>query len=747
MTKHAPPFLLACLLGLSPALAKDAYSGTVLGPDREPVAGVVLSLRDSYRESVRAKATVKTDAKGRFTISKAWLSEQLPDWVNSVSVIARDPKGRFAPAKGYFSRSYAGDFEREHELRLQKGVAVELQVVDEAGVPLAGARVDALDGDGWVGRSVHEPLTSDAQGRVRFGVTHLPQTYVATLAGRQAVRLTVDEDAGGKGTIKLPAGLTQQGRVLDAAGKPIANAVVGVNRGTDTIGLLAPERWLEGRLCQDAYRAHHGQDPYAGDPGGRPRDDYFGTELALAITDAEGKFTLAGLDASKRKLMALHQTQGTTVLEFTPGKDLELRLPVGTTLKGSAKLPDGSPSQGVVEAASAMGPAYRVAKVAPDGTYLVEGLVSRTYAVRLSDNEEAATAFVSVGGAPISDCVLGGGGAVRGAVAGLPSEGFMSVTLLLVSGDGKFPHAYETGVREGKSYRFAQVRPGTYQVLLFEEESKPDNLLGTVEVKAGQAEVSLDVTIPARYVAGEKERQKKNLERMGLDSSILDEIEENKAKRKAAAEAEAAKPKPDFALAEGLEKFLDGIVELEPEDRLTIEYISIKKKTLQDFRWKGLSAGPGEYGGFSLSAKPRAVGRFEHVIGFQGDFKIALTLEVLGASKRSLCALVLNKKLAVSWGQQICRAKNLKPFRGRPLGLGSLKAGESLEVVIEVKGSELTVKAGGEVVDQRSCKASELEDLGFGLVLRDARVGINDLELVGTVDRSRLPKALRKKKR
>jgi len=750
--KHAPllwTLLALALLVASPALGQDAYAGKVIDPAGKPVGGVVLELRDAYQESVRAKTTVKTGPQGKFSISKDWIGQNLPAWVKSINVIARDPSGRFAPGSGGLILSYEGHFDGNQTIRLANGVAVELKVVDEAGAPLAGVLVHPLDREGWVRRSEHDPLTTDASGRVRFGATALPQTYVATLPGRQAVRLTVSESAGGKGTLTLPPGLTQSGRVLDSQGKPLANAVVAINRGTDTQGLLAPERWLEGRLCQDAYRAHYKEDPYAQDPGGRPRDDYFGTELALAITDAEGKFTLEGLDGSKRKLMALHQTHATQVLEITPGKDLEIRLPLGTTISGTALRADHSASTGAVAAASAMGPAYRLAKVKPDGTYLLEGLSNRTYAVKVSDNGDAATAFVSVTGNPVSDCVLGGGATVTGAVAGIPSEGAMSVILLLVSSDGKSPHAYETSAAScDRPYRFAGVRPGTYKLMLFEEERKPDNLLGEIEVKAGQQEASLNVTIPARYVAGEKERRKKNLERMGIDPSILDEIEKNKAEAKARADA-PPEPKADPVLAERLDDLLQGTPDLEARDKLSIDYISIKAETLRDFRWKGLDAAPGEYGsGITFSAKPRSLGRLQHVIGFKGDFKISFDLELLGGSKRSLCAITLNKKLAVAWGQQICKAKNLKPYRGKPRGMGALKADAPLEeVVIEVKGTSLSVSIGGQVVDQRTCKESELEDLTFGVVLRDARINLSGLSLEGTVDRDRLPKDTKRGKR
>ncbi|MBL4847354.1 MAG: carboxypeptidase regulatory-like domain-containing protein [Planctomycetes bacterium] len=739
--------LAMALLGASPALGQDAYAGKVVDPKGKPVAGVVLELRDAYQESVRAKATVRTNSQGKFSISKDWLSKNLPEWVKSISVIARDPSGRFAPGKDGLSRLYAGDFEGDETIRLSEGVKVELQVVDEAGDPLAGARVHALDRGGWVGRSAHDPLTADAAGRVRFGVTKLPQTYVASVPGRQVARLTVAKGSGGKGTLILRPGLTQSGRVLDSQGKPLANAVVAINRGTDTGGLISAERWLEGRLCQDAYRAHHKDDPYAQDPGGRPRDDYFGTELVLAITDAEGKFVLKGLDGTKRKLMALHQTHSTQVLEITPGKDLEIRLLLGITISGVAQRPDRSASIGAVEAASAMGPAYRIAKVQPDGTYLLEGLTNRTYAVRVSDNDDAATAFVSVNGTPLSDCVLGGGTAVTGAVSGIPSEGFMRVILLLVSTDGKSPHAYETSAGgSGRPYRFGGVRPGTYKVMLFEEKSNPDNLLGEIKVKEGQLKASFGVKIPARYVAGEKERRKKNLERMGIDPSILDDIEKSKAEAKARADA-PKEPEADRELAKQLDDLLEGSTDLDAKDLLSIHYLSIKPETLGDFRWKGLSAAPGEYGaGIAISAKPRSLGRLEHLIGFKGDFKISFDLELLGGSKRSLCAITLNKNIAVAWGQQICKAKNLKPYRGKPRGMGILTADSPLEeVVIQVKGSTLTVSIGGSVVDQRTFKKGELEDLTFGIVLRDAKVSLSGLTFEGTVDRDRLPKAKKKR--
>lgn len=744
--KHALLFLALLAASASSALAEDTFRGKVVGPKGEPVAGVLIELRHAYQESVRAKAQVRTDAKGQFAITKTWLGANLPDWVTSVSLVARDPRGTFAPGSGYFFRDQESSYQREEVIRLSAGVRVRVRVVDEAGAPLKGAIVHALYNAGWVGRSTHDPLTTDASGAVQFGVTALPQTYAAYVPGRQRAKVEATKDSAGKVTLTLKPGLTISGRVLDSQGQALKNAVVGINRGEDTTGLLKPERWLEGRLCLDAYRAHYGTDPFQNDPAGRPRDDYFGPDLSFAITDAEGKFTLEGLDSSKRKLMALHATHATQVLEVAPGApDLELRLAPGLTITGRALRQDESASIGAVEAATPMGPAIRVAKVQPDGTYLLAGLSNRAYDLRVTDHERQAGSMVTLTGQPLSDCNLGGGASVGGPISGLPPGESLSLTLWLVAKDGKVPSSYRITTFGSSKYEFGGVRPGSYRVVIHEDEVKPHDLLGEVEVKAGQPQTVFPIKVPAAYVAGEKARQRKRLQEMGIDPSILDDIEKRKAER---AKPKPKEPEADRALAKRLESLLDGTTDLEVKDVLTVSYISIEKETLEDFRWKGLDAVPGEYGGgITLAAKARSLGRIEHLITFRDDFEFSFTLELLGGSKRSLCAVVLNKKVAVSWGQQICKGKTLKPFKGKPRGMGSLAVEKPLEVKLRARKGTLSVLVNDAVVDQRAFSKDELKRVSFGVILRDAKVNFTGLSLKGTVDRERLPKAKNGKRR
>ena len=116
--------------------------------------------------------------------------------------------------------------------------------------------------------------------------------------------------------------------------------------------------------------------------------------------------TLVGLAPEQRRLLALHATQ---TLEVAPGKDVEVRLTLGSTIRGVARRPDGSASLGVVEAATPLAPIFRVAKAEADGTYLLEGLARRSYELRISDNGQASALIVSVTGPTLTGCDAGRG--------------------------------------------------------------------------------------------------------------------------------------------------------------------------------------------------------------------------------------------------------------------------------------------------------------------------------------------------
>lgn len=215
----------------------------------------------------------------------------------------------------------------EKTIVLRGAIDVTGKVADEAGEGVAGATVSVRLG--LAGAGAPEPVTkSGADGRFTLSVPSHAGTYVEVTARKEGlgsssanVQLKASTAApgappGGGGEVVLTLGKASSvaGTVLDADGRPAADAVV----------------------------------VYANTAGSR------GMGEVSARTDAEGRFALdlpPGMSRDGRYGLAAYAPgKGLGVLQFTPAKTPNpvVRLLGAGTVVGTVKGPDGAPAEGAV---------------------------------------------------------------------------------------------------------------------------------------------------------------------------------------------------------------------------------------------------------------------------------------------------------------------------------------------------------------------------------------------------------------
>ncbi len=191
-------------------------SGIVRGPDKKPLAGVLVRWGcEQYVDSIQAR----TDKDGRFRLT-------VPDKVNMLAVL---PK-RFPPQ---FPRVAVGG-DQKIEVQLQTGRTARGQVLDEDGKPIKGVQAIAViaspdprvGGTLWLTESA---VRTDVAGQ--FEIQGVPESGAAfdfVKPGMSDVR-NQQLDANNTLIVKMSYGGAIKGRVVDRDGKPIRNFRVLVN--------------------------------------------------------------------------------------------------------------------------------------------------------------------------------------------------------------------------------------------------------------------------------------------------------------------------------------------------------------------------------------------------------------------------------------------------------------------------------------------------------------------------------------
>ncbi|MGC8640665.1 MAG: sigma-70 family RNA polymerase sigma factor [Isosphaeraceae bacterium] len=197
--------------------------GVVKSRDGKPVAGakvIVMATAPDRTHGVQLKAT--TDAQGR------WRSDEMPRGWGDARVCVTHPDYVSTLIERDVRISSAFDLKaRRAETVLDEGVALAGRVLDDQGRPLAGAAV-ALGSDRRIGNPGYPTISTDAQGRFRFG--HIPegtQTVTVQAPGHAPALADVVVAPGMKPVeFRLGPGHLLRGRVVNKEGKPLDGVTV-----------------------------------------------------------------------------------------------------------------------------------------------------------------------------------------------------------------------------------------------------------------------------------------------------------------------------------------------------------------------------------------------------------------------------------------------------------------------------------------------------------------------------------------
>jgi protocatechuate 3,4-dioxygenase beta subunit len=252
-----------------------------------PLAAEAAALGGAGRAVGGAKAT-RTDARGAFT-----LDGLLPGRVHLE--IARAP---LVPLRTGDWTLTPGQHLDAGALTLRDGVLLAGRVVDEAGSPLAGARVTTTPTAGLFAET-------DAAGAFQLALT--PGAYEVTATGR----------AGGAASTKV--------RVDAAAAPPPV-----------TLTLSRADAALEGVVVDSGRRplSRARIRAYAADAAGTAPE---GPPLGAASTDAGGHFTLSRLPRRRLLVEIDHASYPRTLAPATPGALAELVVPIPGGIDGEVR--------------------------------------------------------------------------------------------------------------------------------------------------------------------------------------------------------------------------------------------------------------------------------------------------------------------------------------------------------------------------------------------------------------------------
>ncbi|MBL9012751.1 MAG: carboxypeptidase regulatory-like domain-containing protein [Myxococcales bacterium] len=372
--------------------------------DGKPVDGATVELRgtDDQRETAKqGTATFTSVVPGGY---------QLAAWGDGYAHV--------------YTWLAVGSGETTAEVVLLPGARVSGSVLDEAGRPVAGARVVYSGASDWMQQADdrRDAVVSGSDGGFSFaampaGSFRFRASHDALAPGSSTL-VTLDGKTERSGvTITMAQGATVSGRVVDGAGKPVVGARVRVGTAQRTM-IAAP-----------------------------PRQGY---------SDEKGAFEIGGLPRRELVAVAIHETAASqsAPVDATRGdvSSITLTLDVTGTIAGIVVDPRGQPVEGVQVSA---GPNFRDSRAAPDmvnwrlrgfpreltdagGRFTLTGLAPGSYLVAAQPAHSASRGRQTFGEGTVAQTgqkdlriVLEPEGAVKGKVA---------------FADGSTPPAYSVSV-------------------------------------------------------------------------------------------------------------------------------------------------------------------------------------------------------------------------------------------------------------------------------------------------------------
>ncbi len=401
--------------------------GLVLSADETPVEGATVVV------SANPTRTATSDENGAFAFD-ALVGRPY-------TLVARAPGGVAGPVTAKLTAT-----SDPVVLRLRPAGEVIVTAVDRAGAPVATATVELRGGVDV------QTAAAGGDGKARFA-TVLPgrhdvvasapgfaPTFASALVGTAPVEITV----------VLAPGAAVSGRVLDAGGLPVADAVVIYGGASD---------WnIRPDLRRDGVR-----------------------------TGADGGFRFAALPAGSFRFVARHPahapgTSAIVMLDGAAAKDgVEIRMAAGATVSGKVVDAGGTPVASArvrvgVATRGMLGGEPRQVFSADDGSFTVAGLPRKPLeAVALAEAGSSATVAVDASAGDVAGVVLTVD--ITGTIAGIvvdkrgePLEGVQVGAIPDFRRGGFDPQAFRLRgfpqelTDAGGRFELVGLAPGAYQV-------------------------------------------------------------------------------------------------------------------------------------------------------------------------------------------------------------------------------------------------------------------------------------------
>jgi len=436
--------------------------------------------------------------------------------------------------------------ENSQDITLEGGSEVSGRVVDDSGVPVAGAQV-------WMaGPPSLRPLSvlSQSDGTFRFtGVAD--GTYQASVskegfAPAARVPVTVEGSSLTGIELRLTRGGAIAGRITGVELSELARVqVLARGRGMPTGGRVEPDgsyriehlqegEWRvraelpgtslyaekmallepgvsEVRIDLDLERGFELSVRVRRNGATVPGEPVFldGPQRTFGETDADGRFRFQGLSAGTYRVQLGDRSSGPRheeTVDLQSDREITINLPASDVTGRVVDAADSSPVNGAtVQLLSADGdPVPGRTQTDSRGTFVVRGVADGTWRLRAqADGYAPGEANVQVDGADVPEVEIAlratEGVTLQVATAtGLPPQTLFYVVL---DGAGQKIGDGRASVGEGGRARLSSVPPGAWQVLILTETTAPAEITVTSPGDAGRLTLPPPCTLRVRVPA------------------------------------------------------------------------------------------------------------------------------------------------------------------------------------------------------------------------------------------------------